>query len=1182
MITQYSNIKQIKDSLNAIEGYRYRDTDRNVFLRNQQQFIFDNGYTDNEFHVYSGDEWITGQYNSVNLSLFAGQKDDENNDPIFLNSPSTLDVYQQFSNLKLTSGNYRFIVNFFENKIGSYDSPSLIIDKISPDKKEIRLRLLDESNGQHLQEISNWINNVNQTVFNTQTSKNYLLNFGKNQTIHFVNSVVIGKYLFVKTYQPVDTDLFKENFKCWVVCENQLPYIDNVALSEQETQIQYNVLNQTNWDAYDETLQSSETSLKNWNQLLGSSLQTSQQIIDSYFSGSLSGINLNIDYSDFNNFIFYSSATERLANFKYKLELLEYYTAQSSSAASLSGGTSTTNANDYKSLYNNLIGTFDEFENFLYYKSSSALFSNDIPSINPNVSFITGSYIDPAPKINNSIPYQLQSVTSSIFESWYSGTYESASLYDLRNNNKLTKSVPEFILLDENNEQLSIFVNMLGHHYDILYSYINSMTKINNRDEHPKKGMPNELLYSVAKQFGWTLTNGNQYQNLWEYVLGTNETGTPLTGSNTVGDESLPGREMTFNVWRRIVNNIPGLLKSKGTKRSIQALLSCYGVPQSLITIKEYGGPRIERKPVYEKLNFDYALDLINNNAGTVRVDYDQPINSVELRFKVNDVLKTPTVPSSMNLYSVGSNNVTIDFVRGTLGTLSINGNATNEIECYNGEFLNTLLRSGSAGTLELIVQKSKYGKIVAAVSSSINGNFSSTGTLTLGGSTRLQGQLQELRLWSSSLQDAPFSNHTKAPGSYDGNNNAYDELIFRLPLNEKINHSVTSSLTGIEPNISSISASFIGWSSNTPYDSLEETYYYDGISIGAGTYDDNKIRIESNELTGNLSVDTRASLSQYDKAPLDSNKLGIFYSPQTMIDEDIIAQLGSVKLDDYIGDPEQIQEKSYPELIQFSRSYWKKYNTKNNLNAFINMFTLFDLSFFKQLDQLLPARIDKIKGLLIQPNLLERSKDVIFNKPVSIKNNSYTSSLELTPDTISSYDNINAILNNQNVELNGITSKIEGEVHTINRYSGNISILSTNINISSNRNFVSVGSVRHRFEGCKLTGPGVNIPTNNFPDGAPVITVQTVNPTVLSTSTKQDGKGVFSTDSDGQITVKDDPTIVVATNDPTTQTTKNNTTSTNNLLSSGNTKSTSTPPVITQNTSKNKSNNNNSSRYGG
>ena len=174
--------------------------------------------------------------------------------------------------------------------------------------------------------------------------------------------------------------------------------VDNVAISEQEVEIQYNVLNDINWDAYDESLQSSETSFKNWNDLLGSSLQTSQQIIDSYFSGSLSGIDLNIDYTDFNNFIFYSSATERLSNFKYKLELLEYYTAQSSSTATLSGGTAVTNALDYKSLYNNLIGTFDEFENFLYYKSSSGLFSNDIPAVDANVSFLTGSYITPAPK----------------------------------------------------------------------------------------------------------------------------------------------------------------------------------------------------------------------------------------------------------------------------------------------------------------------------------------------------------------------------------------------------------------------------------------------------------------------------------------------------------------------------------------------------------------------------------------------------------------------------------------------------------------------------------------------------------------------------------------------------------------------------------------------------------------
>ena len=97
------------------------------------------------------------------------------------------------------------------------------------------------------------------------------------------------------------------------------------------------------------------------------------------------------------------------------------------------------------------------------------------------------------------------------------------------------------------------------------------------------------------------------------------------------------------------------------------------------------------------------------------------------------------------------------------------------------------------------------------------------------------------------------------------------------------------------------------------------------------------------------------------------------------MIDEDIIAQLGFTDLDQYIGDPGETDSNSYPRLIQAAQSYWKKYSTRNNINAYINMFTLFDLSFFKQLEQLLPARADKLLGILVQPNILERNKDSIL-----------------------------------------------------------------------------------------------------------------------------------------------------------------------------------------------------------
>jgi hypothetical protein len=524
---------------------------------------------------------------------------------------------------------------------------------------------------------------------------------------------------------------------------------------------------------------------------------------------------------------------------------------------------------------------------------------------------------------------------------------------------------------------------MLGHHYDILYTYINHMTKINKREENPKLGMPNELLYSVAKQFGWNLTDGKQGQELWTYVFGTNESGVPITGSNSIGDPAVSGQDQTYTIWRRIVNNLPLLLKSKGTKRSIQALLACYGIPQSIISINEYGGPRIDRAPLYEKLNFDYALDLINNSAGTVTVNYAQPIDSVEIRFRTDDVVDNPLLPSTMNLFTIGSNTVTLDYTSGTKGTVQINGNSSGDIELFDGGWLTALLRT-SGSSLELVAKKSKYGKIVAAVSSSDVASFASSGTLTLGGVTggsRLQGQLQELRLWTSSLDDSAFDNHVKAPAAYDANVEAYDELVFRLPLTQKIDHAVTSSLSGVEPNPSGISASFASWTNDTPYDSIEEIYYYDAVSLGAGTFDDNKIRLEDNELIGTLDVKTRAERSQYDKAPLDSAKLGVYFSPQTMIDEDIIAHLGFTALDDFIGDPGEVEDKSYPRLIQRAQTYWKKYSQRNDINAYIEIFTLFDLSFFKQLEQLLPARANKLTGLLIKPNLLERSKDTILPK---------------------------------------------------------------------------------------------------------------------------------------------------------------------------------------------------------
>jgi hypothetical protein len=1177
MLKQYSNINQIKSARKSTTAQRLPQSKEQLFVLDKSQTYapntnITNDNVDNrvEFHIYSDDTWVSGNHK---ISLQNNNKefrDKITNRTIRINNGIGIDIYQQFENLQITSGNFTIVLNFFKNLIGSFERQHLRIDEISPDRKEIRLRAIDSQDVEFLSQVTNYIQNVNQTS-DSGLYKSYLLNFSRNQCVQYVNSVVVGEYIYVKLQNALP-DEFQNDFKCWLVEEQKDPYIDRVTILPSQLQKTFNKLSNPNWDANSKYNTSTETGLKNWNDLLGSSVQTSQQIVDYYFSGSLSGMSLNIDYSDFNNFVFYSSATERLKNFKYKLGLIEYYTSQSNVLDSISGSVATTNKSDYETLKSNLIGGFDNFENYLYYESSSRLTTYDIPVIDATVPQVTGSYIQPVPKTNSTKPYTLTSTTSSVFINWYNELYETALLYDNLNRNSLALGIPEYLSLDPKYDQVTTFIYMLGQHYDILYTYISNMTRINQREENPKLGMPNELLYSVAKQFGWTLTNGNQYKELWEYALGVNESGTPITGSNTVGDASVSGENMTYTVWRRIVNNLPLLLKSKGTKRSIRALLSCYGIPQSFISINEYGGPRIERAPVYEKLNFDYALDLINNTTGTVTVNYNQPIEAVELRFRTDDVIDNPLLPSTMNLFTIGTNTVTLDYSSGTLGTVQINGTDSGTIELFDGGWLTALLRKDGTD-LEVVVKKSKYGKIVAAVSASDAASFASSGTLTLGGTTggsRLQGQLQELRLWTSSLQDSAFNNHVKAPAAYDGNTSAYDELVFRLPLTQKIDHAATSSLVGVEPNPSGISASFTSWTNDTPYDSLEETYYYDGISLGAGTFDDNKIRLEDNELIGQLDIKTRAERSQFDKAPLDSNKLGVYFSPQTMIDEDIIAQLGFTALDDYIGDPGDINAKSYPDLIQRARDYWKKYSEANDVNAYINMFTLFDLSFFKQLEQLLPGRADKLTGVLIQPNVLERSKDTILPKierftdsyNVTIKNVDPTASadypyyLGTVEDKIATVsaiddDQYQAYLTGSDDKYDGTTysytylirsgstyvtasspywrseglnpaitssvlSEIKEIVNTEGTSYGSYSYGSGTYGSGSILRFAEVqdylptGIFRQRYDGSKLTSAGFNIQTTQTVDGGAPVEVREANPNQLIYQQQTNDRGSF------------------------------------------------------------------------
>ena len=1042
--------------------------------------------------------------------------------------------------LGIERGQFEVLINVYKNLLGSEDSQDLYINQISDDRREIWIKgfpntdldinsYLDSfGNGAYhdviyetrLDPSGNEVvvldeNNspIIKTFIERPLSDDIALNFGDNKIFKIINQKDWDDEndFVVRLYKPLPDEI-EEKTPLWTIEQLSDSYVDNIDISGiVAARIKSKKILGPNFNVDVNKGTITETDFKDWNTLLDASTSTSQQIVDKMFSGSLGGVDIGIDYSGFQNFVHFSSATERLANFKYKLSLIEYYdtrldtlnAASSTTDTSLLGNITTTTRRK-----NSIIGSFDGFESWLYNSPTSSLFTHhdNVYSDNNNKSGVyraDGGYLGAKsyqltswPKYLSGSKYYLHKTTDSISENYYNGWYDSASFYDNENNNALAKTIPEHIRLDSNNDQYELFVNMIGHHYDILYSYIENLTKVYKPEEHPSLGQSKETLYQVAKSLGWSLSNGNQASQLWQYKLGVDSGSGKYQSTGSLFSKS--DEEITTEVWRRIVNNLPYLLKTKGTTRSVKALMNTYGIPQTLLSIREYGGPKVSGDvPTLIEDRFSYALNIPSGSSikfvrswysssigdkWGIADNYDatklggfnaneRPPDTIEFRFK-------PAITQSMHMlshegtsagndhWSLGIEHTGSYSGSGKYGRLffqfrTFGGDAGNVapeyttvsdnwVPLYDGDFWNVRLftewpfvtASHSTPTVPRIffqAQKaSDYisGKIIHRTSGSLNpgsgsspvngdtlvkywANQTENKTLYLGGRTgsglydlyaggTFTGAIQEYREWMEVLSQETFDFHTLNPTSYVSSispTSSYDTLVRHYPLGTDLNavdHSVTTGLyiTSSHPNstITDFSPPYpdsdnaFATAHNFPtpaniergnYDPVEETYYIQGISLGGNVPRSQKIRLESNELVRRLSPTNTAERSRFDRAPIDTNKLGLYYSAADQINKEIFNHIGDVELDDYVGDPDDEIKSEYPDLSSFSKEYWKKYSDKNDINAYMRIFNQFDFALFDQIKQLLPERVDEAMGLLIEPHALERVKICVTKRPV-------------------------------------------------------------------------------------------------------------------------------------------------------------------------------------------------------
>lgn len=370
----------------------------------------------------------------------------------------------------------------------------------------------------------------------------------------------------------------------------------NIDLTE-DVIIEFGQLRGPNLDINTTERTGNDTILKSFDDIVGSNTNVRNQLLNSVISGSNS-IEQNYDFRKFDNFIHFSSAEERLKNFRYKLTLIEHYASKSfavsdgligkAQSAATASEVFVNNKTFYDKKAENIKAGFDNFEKYLFFTSHS---TETIDS----ETFPAATWPKQTSE-KDAGSYTLFSVTSSEATTWYNERLVSASVYDASNVSTLRNVVPTHIKSDPLNDPYVLFFDMIGQHFDNLFYDIKALEEMHERNEDVNIGISKDMIYDLAKSFGWTLQSGFDSSELWSALLGTDESGVyQASGSGEtltfVKKESKSHKDIERQTWKRIVNNLPLLLKTKGTSRGLRALLATYGIPDTILRIQEYGGP---------------------------------------------------------------------------------------------------------------------------------------------------------------------------------------------------------------------------------------------------------------------------------------------------------------------------------------------------------------------------------------------------------------------------------------------------------------------------------------------------------------------------------------------------------------------------------------------------------------
>mgnify|MGYP003673195738 CR=1 FL=1 len=143
-------------------------------------------------------------------------------------------------------------------------------------------------------------------------------------------------------------------------------------------------------------------------------------------------------------------------------------------------------------------------------------------------------------------------------------------------------TAPTLKEFDTSDQKVEKTLQMYGRGFDDIKTFVDGIAYMTNVTYDRKKNIPNELTKNFARTLGWSTPSTLNKTGFLDSVLGVT---TPQYSGSSVGMTPV---ELDVELYRRILMNTGYLFKSKGTRKSIEFLLTLLGAPEALIEFNEY------------------------------------------------------------------------------------------------------------------------------------------------------------------------------------------------------------------------------------------------------------------------------------------------------------------------------------------------------------------------------------------------------------------------------------------------------------------------------------------------------------------------------------------------------------------------------------------------------------------